>query len=264
MLIGLVIGLAIYNSVILDVHFPLCLYKKLLGQNVGMKDLEVMQPEIARSLKKLLEWKGPGSVSDVFCFDFTIDQGSTFGEVKTFELKPGGASIPVTEENRHEYVDLYVDFLLNESIRTQFNAFKRGFLLLADGPVLRLFRPQELEVLVCGTPHLDFKALEGNAKYEGNYQADSKVVQWLWTVVNEMSLEDKRKFLKFFTGSDRAPIGGLGRLTTIVQRAGPDSDRLPTAHTCFNTLLLPEYGSRGKLRTLLHTAIQNAAGFGLE
>ena len=103
-----------------------------------------------------------------------------------------------------------------------------------------------------------------SCRYEGNYQADSKVVQWLWTVVNEMSLEDKRKFLKFFTGSDRAPIGGLGRLTTIVQRAGPDSDRLPTAHTCFNTLLLPEYGSRGKLRTLLHTAIQNAAGFGLE
>ncbi len=218
---------------------------------------------MARSLKKLLEWEGPGSVADVFCFDFTIDQGS-FGEVKTFELKPGGANIPVTEENRREYVDLYVDFLLNESVRTQFNAFRRGFLLLADGPVLRLFRPQELEVLVCGTPHLDFKALEANAKYEGNYQADSKVVQWLWTVVNDMSREDKRKFLKFFTGSDRAPIGGLARLTTIVQRAGPDSDRLPTAHTCFNTLLLPEYGSRGKLRTLLHTAIQNAAGFGLE
>ena len=263
MLIGLVLGLAIYNSVILDVHFPLCLYKKLLGQSVGIKDLEQMQPEIAQSLKKLLSWNGPGSVEDVFCFDFTVDQGC-FGQVKSFELLPGGQNIPVTEDNRHQYVDLYVDFLLNESVRAQFNAFRKGFLLLCDGPVLRLFRPQELEVLVCGTPHLDFKALEANAKYEGSFTAESKVVQWLWTVVGEMSLEDKRKFLKFFTGSDRAPIGGLRKLECTIQRAGPDNDRLPTAHTCFNTLLVPEYGSRGKLRALLHTAIQNAAGFGLE
>ena len=149
-------------------------------------------------------------------------------------------------------------------IRGTYSTNRKGFLLLCDGPVLRLFRPQELEVLVCGTPHLDFKALEANAKYEGSFTAESKVVQWLWTVVGEMSLEDKRKFLKFFTGSDRAPIGGLRKLECTIQRAGPDNDRLPTAHTCFNTLLVPEYGSRGKLRALLHTAIQNAAGFGLE
>ena len=263
MLIGLVFGLAIYNSVILDVHFPLCLYKKLLGQSVGIKDLEQMQPELARSLRKLLEWSGPGSVEDIFCATFTMDQGS-FGHVQTFELKPNGAAIAVTEANRREYVDLYVDFLLNASVRTQFNAFRRGFLLLCDGPVLRLFRPQELEVLVCGTPHLDFKALQRNTKYEGNFTQGTKTVQWLWTVVGEMSLDDKRKFLKFFSGSDRAPIGGLGKLGFTIQRAGPDSDRLPTSHTCFNTLLLPEYGSRGKLRALLSTAIQNASGFGLE
>ncbi|QDZ25602.1 RCC1-like regulator of chromosome condensation protein [Chloropicon primus] len=263
MLIGLVFGLAIYNSVILDVHFPLCLYKKLLGQSVGIKDLGQMQPEVARSLKKLLDWEGPGSVEDVFCATFTIDH-QAFGEVQTYELMPGGADIAVTEENRHKYVDLYVDFLLNESIRTQFNAFKRGFLLLCDGPVLRLFRPQELEVLVTGTPHLDFKALEENSRYEGNYTKDSQVVKWLWQVVSEFSLEEKQKFLKFFSGSDRSPIGGLSKLRFLVQRAGPDTNRLPTSHTCFNTLLLPEYGSRGKLRALLKTAIENAAGFGLE
>ena len=153
MLIGLLVGLAIYNSVILDVHFPLCLYKKLLDQHVGIDDLEQMQPEIARSLKKLLKWEGPGSVEDVFCATFTVEQGK-FGQMNTFELKKNGGDIPVTEQNRQEYVDLYVDFLLNESVRTQFNAFRRGFLLLCDGPVLRMFRPQELEVLVCGTPHL--------------------------------------------------------------------------------------------------------------
>jgi hypothetical protein len=53
-------------------------------------------------------------------------------------------------------------------------------------------------------------------------------------------------------------------LYCCLQRAGPDSEKLPTAHTCFNALLLPEYGSRGKLRAKLMTAIQNAQGFGLQ
>jgi HECT-domain (ubiquitin-transferase) len=50
----------------------------------------------------------------------------------------------------------------------------------------------------------------------------------------------------------------------IIQRDGPDSDKLPTSHTCFNTLLLPEYASRDKMLNRLKLAIMNAEGFGLE
>lgn len=95
--------------------------------------------------------------------------------------------------------------------------------------------------------------------------------------------EQKRKFLRFTTGSDRAPyviwkklfrcligeiflyfsIGGLARLKLIISRNGPDTDRLPTAHTCFNAFLLPDYSSAEKLREKLLIAINNAEGFGL-
>ncbi len=91
--------------------------------------------------------------------------------------------------------------------------------------------------------------------------------------------EQKRKFLRFTTGSDRAPwvylhqtksdvcllfsIGGLARLKLIISRNGPDTDRLPTAHTCFNAFLLPDYSSIDKLREKLLIAINNAEGFGL-
>ena len=40
--------------------------------------------------------------------------------------------------------------------------------------------------------------------------------------------------------------------------------RLPTAHTCFNVLLLPEYASFETLRDRLLLAIGNARGFGLQ
>ena len=62
----------------------------------------------------------------------------------------------------------------------------------------------------------------------------------------------------------RAPVEGLSALKLIIQRGSPDTDRLPTSHTCFNVLLLPEYSSKDKLRNRLMTAIENAQGFGLQ
>lgn len=51
---------------------------------------------------------------------------------------------------------------------------------------------------------------------------------------------------------------------THAQRDGPDSSRLPTSHTCFNSLLLPSYRSKEKLADRLRLAILNSEGFGLE
>ena len=39
--------------------------------------------------------------------------------------------------------------------------------------------------------------------------------------------------------------------------------RLPTAHTCFNVLLLPNYDSKEKLQERLLKAIHYAKGFGM-
>jgi ubiquitin-protein ligase E3 A len=76
-------------------------------------------------------------------------------------------------------------------------------------------------------------------------------------------MEEKKKFLSFCTGSDRAPVGGLRNMKFIISRNGSDSDRLLTAHTCFNHILLPDYGNEEKVRKILLIAINNAQGFGL-
>lgn len=57
---------------------------------------------------------------------------------------------------------------------------------------------------MCGNPNLDFAALERNAKYDGGFSAASPAVAWLWSIVREeLSADEQRLFLKFFTGSDR-------------------------------------------------------------
>lgn len=69
-LVGIVLGLAIYNGVILDVHFPPVIYKKLQGYTPCLEDLASLQPSLARSLNELLDFDG--DVEDVFCYSFQV------------------------------------------------------------------------------------------------------------------------------------------------------------------------------------------------
>ena len=56
----------------------------------------------------------------------------------------------------------------------------------------------------------------------------------------EYDVEDKKKFLKFLTGSDRAPLRGLKEIKLKISRSA-ELSHLPTTHTCFNHLILPDY-----------------------
>lgn len=202
-------------------------------------------------------------MESVFCLDFTATQ-EAFGEVTVIDLVPGGASQPVTAANKRQYVAAYVRWVLSDSIARSFNAFARGFKMVASGPALDLFRPDELAQLVVGSEALDFKELEAGAEYEEPYTRQHRVVGWLWEVVHALPPDQQRKFLAFCTGSDRSPIRGLADLRLKIQRAGPDSEQLPTASTCFNTILLPQYASKEKLQQKLVIAIQESEGFGLK
>ncbi|UJR23464.1 hypothetical protein I4U23_026466 [Adineta vaga] len=266
-LIGMLLGLAIYNSIILDIKFPPVLYRKLMGKIGTFEDLETSHPTIYQSLKKLLsfdELQENMTVEDAFGQTFQIGITDATGSRVIFDLKEGGDSIPVTSANREEFVRLYVDLVLNKSVEKQFHPFFHGFLLVTrDSSLRKLFRPDEIELLVAGSQVLDFDQLASAAEYDGGYTKDSPTIKNFWNALGSFTEEQKRKFLRFTTGSDRAPIGGLARLKLIISRNGPDTDRLPTAHTCFNAFLLPDYSTMEKLREKLLIAINNAEGFGL-
>lgn len=292
-LIGIMLGLAAFNSIILDVQFPPVVYRKLQvalrnnmlameanrnasdgsgeGQEMllpereeyraDLDDVKETFPAIGNSLEQLLSYDGD-DVEDVFALSFEISYEGLFGKVNAVELVPNGAKKPVTSGNRKEFVSRYCEYLINESIELMFNNFALGFSLMLNGPFVHSFSADELETLLIGEKELDFNALRNSAKYEG-YTERSTIVQHLWQVLMEYDEETKRLFLAFVTGTDRSPIGGLEKLVLVIQRAEGDSNRLPTSHTCFNVLLLPEYATRAKLRDRLSTAIRNSKGFGL-
>ncbi|XP_033934552.1 probable E3 ubiquitin-protein ligase HECTD2 [Pseudochaenichthys georgianus] len=185
------------------------------------------------------------------------------GVVKSHNLKPGGDKIPVTKLNRKEYVQLYVDFLLNKSIYKQFAAFFHGFHSVCASDALMLLRPEEVEMLVCGSPDLEMIALQKAAQYEGYSKTDS-TVRCFWDVVLSFPLELQKKMLHFATGSDRVPVGGMADLNFKISKIDVPTDWLPISHTCFNQICLPPYRNRKELKHKLTIAISNAEGFGLE
>ncbi|KAM8872837.1 ubiquitin-protein ligase E3A-like isoform 2-T2 [Synchiropus picturatus] len=261
-LIGIVLGLAIYNNCILDVHFPMVVYRKLMGKKGTFRDLTDANPMLHQSLRELLAYEG--SVEEDMMITFQISQTDLFGNPLMYDLRENGDKIPVTNENRKEFVAQYADYMLNKSVEKQFRAFRRGFHMVTnESPLKYLFRPEEIELLICGSRNLDFLALEESTEYDGGYNRDSRIVKEFWEILHSFGEDQKRLFLQFTTGTDRAPVGGLGKLKMIIAKNGPDTDRLPTSHTCFNVLLLPEYNSKEKLRERLLKAITYAKGFGM-
>lgn len=89
---------------------------------------------------------------------------------------------------------------------------------------------------------------------------------WFWQIVLEEWDDAKRRaLLAFATGSDRAPVNGLKSMKFFLIKdvEGASDAKLPTSHTCFNQLLVPEYSSKEILRAKLEQAIENSTGFGL-
>ncbi len=260
-LIGIILGLALFNNVILDIKFPLVIYKKLLDYKPDLQDMKECDPELFNTFTYLKNTKDD-NLKEKLSTTFTITNDK-FGEKIVIPLKENGENIYIDNTNKDEYVDLYLDWYFNKSIEEYFKYFKNGFFRVCDKQLSPILLPEELELIICGTQVLDFNELKRVAKYEDGYKKDSLTIKYFWDVLFEFSEEEKKKFLFFVTGCDRAPINGLGSLIITVSRWGPDSDKLPTAHTCFNHLLIPDYQNKDKLKKNLTIAISNSEGFGL-
>ena len=249
LLTGIIVGLAIYNGNLLNVRFPIVLYKKLREMTVTIEDLRELDESLYNSLKSIESYEG------------NVEDMGLYFEYDETPLMKNGSEIAVTNENRHEYVKSVVDFILNKSISEHFEAFKFGFHQSAGNIVLELFRPEELSLLVAGREELDFVALQKVARYEGGFTKDSPPVRAFWHIVHtRLTDTQKKKLLIFVTSSPRAPINGLGAIPFVIAKDG-NPDHIPTSHTCFFMLVLPDDPNEESLYRKLIIAIEHSEGF---
>ncbi|XP_074445708.1 putative E3 ubiquitin-protein ligase HERC4 isoform X1 [Larus michahellis] len=257
--IGMLCGMALYNGCTVPIPFPGALYKKLLGLAPTLEDFKELLPDVGRRLQGILDEESDHDPESLD-MDFTIieEEGSTV------ELKKNGANIPVTKDNRKEFVDLYVNYVFNESIRKPFEDFMKGFLRGCPARTWMMFLPVELQILLQGHTRYDWNLLQKNVKYR-QYERLDQTIRNFWTVFHKLSEEKKKMFIAFLTGSDRIPGNVLEHFTFTIADAeveNPD-EFCPSASTCRRILFLPRYSSGRILKKKLLYAIEHNETFAL-
>jgi len=263
--VGRFIAMALYHGKFIYSGFTMPFYKRMLNKRLTMKDIESIDPEYYNSLI----WIRDNDIEECgmelyFSVDFEL-----LGEIKPHALKPGGADILVTEENKAEYLRLVCDWRMSRGIEEQTKAFLEGFNEMVPLEWLQYFDERELELMLCGMQEIDVEDWQRNTVYR-HYTKTSKQIQWFWQFVRSMDHEKRSRLLQFVCGTCRVPVGGFAELMGsngaqrfCVERVGKET-WLPRSHTCFNRLDLPPYKSYDQLAEKLTFAIEETEGFGQE
>ncbi|EEP80273.1 HECT protein [Uncinocarpus reesii 1704] len=254
--VGRIIGKALYEGRVLDCHFSRAVYKRILGKTVSIKDMETLDLDYYKSLLWMLE----NDITDILTENFSVEV-EDFGEKQVIDLIENGRNIPVTQENKEEYVQLVVEHRLVGSVKEQLDNFLKGFHDIIPADLISIFNEQELELLISGLPEIDVDDWKNNTEYQ-NYSASSPQIQWFWRAVRSFDKEERAKLLQFVTGTSKVPLNGFRELEGMngfskfnIHRDYGNKDRLPSSHTCFNQLDLPEYDSYETLRQRLYVAM---------
>lgn len=85
------------------------------------------------------------------CFSAEFE---VLGQIQTKDLKPGGADIHVTQENKEEYLMLMTNWFFSRGVEKQTESFLDGFNEVVPLQWLQYFDEKELEV--CSFLSADF------------------------------------------------------------------------------------------------------------
>jgi E3 ubiquitin-protein ligase HUWE1 len=238
--IGRIIGKALYEGRLLDCYFSRAVYKRILRKPVSVKDMESFDPDYYKSLVWMLE----NDITDIITETFSVEDDE-FGATTIVDLCKNGRDIPVTEENKHDYVRLVVEHKLLASVKDQMENFLKGFHDIIPAELIAIFNEQELELLISGLPDIDVDDWKSNTEYH-NYNAASQQIQWFWRAVRSFDKEERAKLLQFVTGTSKVPLNGFKELEGMngvnrfnIHRDYGNKDRLPSSHTCFNRKIKP-------------------------
>ncbi|KIY44521.1 HECT-domain-containing protein [Fistulina hepatica ATCC 64428] len=258
--IGRILGKAMYERILIDVAFAGFFLAKWLGRQSFLDDLASLDPELYQGLLFLKHYQGdPEELS----LNFTVAINE-FGVAKSVDLIKNGSSIPVTKENRLQYINLVSHFRLRRQIKRQSDAFFEGLSEIIDPKWIRMFNQQELQMLIGGDhAPVDVDDLRSHTEYGGLYTGNHSTIVAFWTVVKSFNHEERRALLRFVTSCSRPPLLGFKELVPhfSIRDSTDDENRLPTASTCVNLLKLPRYNSVKVLREKLLQAITSGAGF---
>lgn len=270
-LCGRLVGKALQDNRLLDLPISPVFYSLLLNRHVGIADVCRMDPTLGKQLvgiKTALAQHKRGTPLVIF--------GTRLEDLQLEFSVPGypeyritseDNSEEVTEKNVDEWLEAVLDATLGAGVSHQVEAFRAGFSEVLDSSRLNIFSEDEIECLLCGSVE-EWKPdyLLECIKFDHGYSPSSTPVKHLLEVLCSLTEEDRRRFLRFVTGSPRLPAGGLSalqpRLTVVRKHSADDASAkdLPSVMTCANYLKLPAYEDVDVLRERLMYALHEGQG----
>ncbi|XP_076250945.1 apoptosis-resistant E3 ubiquitin protein ligase 1 isoform X1 [Rhynchophorus ferrugineus] len=268
---GKVVGKCLYESALggsyrqlVRARFTRSFLAQVIGLRVHYKYFEQDDPDLYLSkIKYLLD----NNIDDIETELYFVEEeyDDTGQLVKTVELIPNGVQIKVTDTTKLQYLDALAQYKLATKVKEELEAFLKGLNELIPDNLLSIFDENELELLLCGTGQYSAADLRAHHVLNGDSVEFRRVVGWFWAAVGNFTQEELARLLQFVTGCSQLPAGGFSELTPRFQiTAAPTFGNLPTAHTCFNQLCLPDYDSYEQFEKALLLAIsEGTEGFGM-
>ncbi|KAK8846221.1 Ubiquitin-protein ligase E3A [Tritrichomonas musculus] len=261
--VGILLSMAILNSLPIPIRFPRFFYKKILNRELTVSDLISFDPDLYETAQYVMNnkmAKNEAKIDFVYYdrfYKYKIDL-MNFREVtnsKDFQPRP------ITEDNKQSYIVKLKEWVFNRSISKAYRAFELGFQKIYHNRIFYdWFTIDEIDLIVSGYHDYNWSDLKNNAEYTCHYSDQSNVIQWFWSYFDKLDEDGKKNVLKFITGTSVIPPGGL---KDVYIKINPSSKCLPTSHTCIQSLDLPEYKSYDELQKKCDLAFPYSEGYGL-
>ncbi|EKX45009.1 hypothetical protein GUITHDRAFT_71756, partial [Guillardia theta CCMP2712] len=226
---------------------------------VELEDLKEVDKEVHSNLK----WIVNNPVKDLnLTFEHCMESN---GKVHEIPLKPGGQAMYVNETNKNEFVSLVVSCRTTRAVRQQLRAMREGFNSCIPSNVYEAITVEDLSTIISGTCEVDVDDWRKHTELVG-WKASDNVVKWFFEMLEQASNEFRCCVLKFSCALSRPPAGGFRRMPNKFRICKTELPlpRLPTAHTCFAEIVLPEYQTRDDLiQAFQRVVVEGMDNFGI-
>ncbi|CAG9797240.1 unnamed protein product [Chironomus riparius] len=269
---GKIVGKCLYESALgssyrqlVRARFTRSFLAQLIGLRVHYKHFEQDDPELyIQKIKYILDTDLDKNENvEIYFVEEVYD---TMGQlIRTVDLIPNGSKVRVRNENKSQYLDALATHRLSNNVKDEIDSFLKGLNLIIPDNLLSIFDENELELLLCGTGEYSIADFKAHHIVNGSNQEFRRVLDWFWAAVSNFSQTEMARLLQFTTGCSQLPHGGFQELNPKFQiTSAPTFANLPTAHTCFNQLCLPDYESYEQFeRALLIAISEGNEGFGM-
>lgn len=289
--LGMFIGLSIRANIPLPLDLMPAFWKQFLGIALDITDLY----DIDRTYYNMCRNLAQAETAEIFyamlsedteesSLEYKITDSPLQVEISPEDRKPSelhtlmrkSISKDVAPEFLYGDRDKYFGIMIQDKLKEytcvrKMNAIRCGFASVIPLHLIQIFTHLELEMKICGSPHVEIDFLKKHTKYSVGLLESDKHIEFFWQVLRGFSQDELSKFIKFACNLERIPSecpcsqGGEDIVHTppfpmII--AAPDSkgnnnqdERFIRAETCIFQIKLPQYTSIEVMRDHLLYAI---------